>query len=177
LISLDLVSETIQKAGYATVGKDLHVGGVRFAFDEVLIGTRARLSVVLVETLSSSEGLLAARVSAISRALDYVRSRVTLTLVLVGVSELPDEIRDVGQYARVLFVRTGESIEDDLRVLFPIVEPPVVASPSDPMEELEAGLPKRGAAISALQALRLHADEREALRAFLSEPLEKVDVQ
>jgi hypothetical protein len=101
------------------------VAGIPFRFDATL-AVRDSLDLVVVVDLAMKpdEDRVRRAVEAFARALDLVRSRRSLTVVLVGPAPHPGLIRAVAHVARILRVPPdrddGDLLRESLSVLLPL---------------------------------------------------------
>jgi len=160
--------------GYIRADQPLEIGGLGFTFSAALVGEAGNPELVVVSA-SASEGDLGAvtnRIEALSRALDIVRSRRTLSIVLVGTT--PDErARDrLQRLGRLLLVPdNADSLSEPLAILLPFAMPDT-ADAADPVTRLRESLRHPPHYVEAL----LHASRggtvkvAKELRATLAEP-------
>ena len=110
--------------GYEAI-RQPEVAGIPFDFAATL-AARGSLDLVVVADLAieADEGRLRRGVEALARALDLVRSRRSLTVVLVGPAPSAPLIHALALVGRVLRVRPdeddGDSLHDALSVLLPL---------------------------------------------------------
>jgi len=127
----------------------LQIGGVTFDAPAAFVGTPPSPDlVVLGDTSVQTARDLQRTVEGVGRALDLMRSRRPLTLVLVGPRPDSKAISALSRYARVLPV--GESADEKslanwLAVLLPLVLPqPVEARGIDSLQELRGATDATG---------------------------------
>ena len=163
--SREQVVALLRAGGFIEMGDVLNVASASFTFDFVMWSSRSGFNLVVGATPRPD---LSRRLLALARALDYIGSKASITLV-VGADGLDLRTRaDVSRVARVLLVRP-ESLEDDLRVL---LERKAVAS-VDPIAILRnavAGDPL----VADSPLLHGYASEqrvRDTLRALVAEEL------
>ena len=167
--SREQVVALLRAGGVIEMGDVLNVASASFTFDFVMWSSRSGFNLVVGATPRPD---LSRRLLALARALDYIGSKASITLV-VGADGLDLRTRaDVSRVARVLLVRP-ESLEDDLRVLLPLhLERKAVAS-VDPIAILRnavAGDPL----VADSPLLHGYASEqrvRDTLRALVAEEL------
>jgi hypothetical protein len=112
-------------AGYEVVEQPQPVAGIPFEFAGMLAG-RTSLDLIAVVDLAIDldDDVIRRRIEGLARALDLVRSRRSLTVVLVG-PRRPALIRAIAGVARVLSVGTlreddDRALPDALAVLLPL---------------------------------------------------------
>jgi hypothetical protein len=118
------IAAVLEEAGYEAM-KQPEVAGIPFDFAATL-AARGSLDLVVVADLviEADEARLRRGVEALARALDLVRSRRSLTVVLVGPAPGAHLIQALALVGRVLRVRPeeddGDSLHDALSVLLPL---------------------------------------------------------
>lgn len=118
------VTALLGEAGYELIEQP-EVAGIPFRFDATL-ALRDSLDLIVVVDLAAKpdEDRVRRAVEALARALDLVRSRRSLTVVLVGPPPHPDLTRGVALVARILRVPPGRDdgdlLRESLSVLLPL---------------------------------------------------------
>ena len=142
------VIDILTNAGYLYRPTPVTVASVRFEFAAVLLGSdRANDLIVVIDTLVDGEARIRQKVEGLSRALDLVASRRSLTVILVGPSPRPATTEALPRVSRVLTVGTptGDNadlfIEDTLAVLLPLSLPDASEAVVDPLGEVRRQLP------------------------------------
>jgi hypothetical protein len=114
-------------ARYEVMEQPRQIGGIPFEFAAMLAGVGSLDLIVVIDVDAEPDrGRLRARVEGLARALDLVRSRRSLTLVLVGVRPEPELIQALARVGRVLLTTAppgdeGEAeLTDALAVLLPL---------------------------------------------------------
>jgi hypothetical protein len=176
----------LENAGYDSVEQPKPVGGIPFEFVAMLAGRSSLDLIVLVDlAVDTDDRAIRRRVEALARALDLVRSRRSLTVILVGPLRGAGLIQSIASVARVLTVGTpvvgdDQSLRDALAVLLPLE----VVTEDD--EASEAWALRREAIRAAhpneTEAVLLASRSgtrtvREALRDLLREPVEQLDIR
>lgn len=164
------VIRVLSEGGYRAMGEVLTVASASFRFDFVLWSSHVGFNLVVGVTL---DDVLTRKIASLARALDYVESKASITVV-VDAEEIGLKTRsELSRYARVLFVHE-DTLEDDLRVLLPLRLERRAVESVDPIQILRrasAGDPL----IAGSSLLDGYSDEdavRESLRAFVVAPLE-----
>lgn len=175
---LSSVLDELGRANFESVPQPMSLGGVEFEFSAVFSGYRSSLDLIVVHDGEQSRWLMT-QMDALARALDFVGSRRSLTLVWIG-RELPTAVRSsLLDVCRVLTISdrradVGE-VRRSLSVLLPLHVPGISESSIDPLEELIGRLSTtsiRRLKGSGLLDAGVHEDEpRLLLRRWLTEPL------
>jgi hypothetical protein len=138
---VERVARVLEAASFRRMPSPLQIAGVTFDAPAAFVGTPPSPDLVVIgDTSMQTARDLQRTVEGVGRALDVVRSRRPLTLVLVGPRPESKSISALSRYARVLPV--GESADDDslanwLAVLLPLHLPkPVEARGIDCLQEL-----------------------------------------
>ena len=168
-------------AGLEIVPNDLEVGGVTFRFTLVLSGGERSLDLILVSDAQDETERLPQKISALGRALDFVGSRRSLTVVVIGWEPSEEARTALSRLARVLVVPIGAPISvlrDALLVLLPLTASSTIASEYDSTAELTALAGSEAQAIRESEILDPGLVDsiavREALRRWLVEPLNEM---
>lgn len=142
---VERVARALEDASFRRMPTPLEIAGVTFDAAAAFVGTPPSPDLVLVgdTTLQTSRDLQRI-VEGVGRALDVMRSRRPLTLVLVGPRLDSKAITSLSRYARVLPV--GESadaanLSNWLAVLLPLHLPrPVEARGTDTLQALRTAV-------------------------------------
>lgn len=176
------IVDILTNARYRHLKAPVTIASVPFEFAALLVGSdRANDLIVVIDTLIDGEVRIRQKVEGLSRALDLVASRRSLTVVLVGPPPRPSIIEGLARVSRVLTVGTptGEEADrfltDTLAVLLPLALPDASEAVVDPIKEVRRQLtadidkdalaPLFAAAPSGTDAVK------DALRAILEAPL------
>ena len=123
---VDRVVAFLERAGYQRVDQPWPIGGIPFAFDAMLAGRNSLDLIAVVDLgIHADDARIRRQVEALGQALDLVRSRRSLTVVLAGPRRGAALIQAIAGVARILTVGTpidGEEAElrDALAVLLPL---------------------------------------------------------
>lgn len=132
----DRAIELLCNAGYLQMGESLNIGSATFTFEYVLWNGEAGFNLVVG---SHTHDNLVRKVSALARALDFLGSKASITVVLEA-DRLDLKSRSaLSQLARVLLIGP-ETLSDDLRVLLPLELERRVVESLDPIEVLRQSL-------------------------------------
>jgi hypothetical protein len=177
------VVNVLEDAGYEIIEQPRRISGIPFEFAAMLAG-RGSLDLVLLVDLAveADDERIRRRVVGLAGALDLVRSRRSLTVILVGPSRGPDLIQAIGSVARVLTAGSpGEAdqagLRDAIAVLLPLEVATEKHNEADPWpaarDRIASAHPAETNAI--LSATRLGSVAVEnALRDILSEPIDSL---
>ena len=173
---VERVTALLQESGYIDVGATLEVGEVAFSFTRILIASGISLDVVIViDTVEYPlERRLARSIEALSRALDILGSRRSLTLVVVGPVADAETLRFIARFCRVLHVGTPTGSEADqevrtkLAVLTPLSVPADKFEALDPLGRLRREFNREPALIGVIDASERSAESvTSEVRAWL----------
>lgn len=142
------VASLLLAEGYRPLSMPLRIGAVPFEFAAAMLGPdRTPDLVLVVDTIDELEGRVRQKIVALSRALDVVGSRRTLTAILAGPRPQASTLEVLGRVCRVLPVGTpvdasaDEQLHDALAVLLPLRLPEPTDAVADPMGELSRQMP------------------------------------
>jgi hypothetical protein len=113
----------LESVGYRSLDVPITVGGIPFDFAASLKGETSLDLIAVVDTLAESdEKQMCRRVEGLSRALDLVRSRRPLTVILVGPRPTSETRRSLSRVCRVLVTATptDDGLDEALAVLLPL---------------------------------------------------------
>lgn len=146
---VERVARALEAAGFRRMPAPLQIAGITFDAPASFVGTPPSPDlVVLGDTSLQTSRDLQRTVEGVGRALDLMRSRRPLTLVVVGPRPDSKAISALSRYARVLPV--GESADEKslanwLAVLLPLALPqPVEARGIDSLQELRGATDSNG---------------------------------
>jgi hypothetical protein len=141
---VERVARALEDANFRRMPAPLEIAGITFDAIAAFVGTPPSPDLVVVgDTSLQTSRDIQRVVEGVGRALDVMRSRRPLTLVLVGPRLESKAISSLSRYARVLPV--GESADADslsnwLAVLLPLQLPqPGEARGIDSLQELRSG--------------------------------------
>lgn len=176
---VERVVDVLKQAGYERVEQPRPIGGIPFDFAAMLAG-RSSLDLIAVIDLAteSDDDPIRRRIEALARALDLVRSRRSLTIVLAGPRRGAELVQAIAGVARVLTVGTPRQ-EAELRDALAVLLPLEIAPEDEGAAEVWAQARKRvldanpaevGPIVTA--GARGRAAVQTALSALLAEPLQ-----
>ena len=174
-------SETVlqvltSEGGYRLLPKPFKVGSLFFEFDNALIaGEKANDLVLIIELKGdTADDAIVRNVLALTRALDVLHSRRSVTAVLTSGQAAPETVNSISRVCRVLPIGapSGQNavdvVRDWLSVLLPFSEPP----PMDTLVAWEADVRGQVPANTAGQLmdewLRVAKKGREAVEEVLA---------
>jgi hypothetical protein len=130
---VERVVAVLDGAGYETVEQPRRIGGIPFEFAAMLAGRSSLDLIALVDlAVDTDDERIRRRVEGLARALDLVRSRRSLTVVLVGPRRGVGLIQAIAGVARVLTVGSPAPDEEaDLRDALAVLLPLEVATEED----------------------------------------------
>lgn len=156
------VVRLLEDHGFRSQTMPITIGPIDHDFPAVLLGSDRSLDlVVVVDTLrEADEKRIRQKIRGLAHALDVVRSRRSLSVVVVGPRLTPATARAVGLVARVLNAgTTSESASDtalreSLSVLLPLDLPAATTGPADALGSLRkrVGGREQGALLRSLVA-------------------------
>lgn len=174
----------LEDAGYEVIEQPRPIGGIPFEFAAMLagVGSLDLIAVIDINRESDSE-LLRGRVEGLARALDLVRSRRLITLVLVGVRPEPELIQALTRVGRVLITTAppGDEGEVEMRDALAVLLPLQITT--DPDSAAESWAAARASISKAypsevtgvlVAASASAAGVKEALRQLLAEPVRTI---
>lgn len=180
-IPVDRVVSLLVDAGYRQIGVSLRVGSVPFDFAATLVGGDHALDlVVVIDTVTDRpDARIRKKVEGLSRALDLVGSRRTVSVVLVGPMPGGATIQAMARVCRVLAVGTptgsdaDQSIRDALAVLLPLYLPAASVRLAEPVAQVVSAL---GDAYTDAAALLIEAatSSKEQVELAVRQLLEEV---
>jgi hypothetical protein len=140
-----------KEGGYRALPRPFKIGSQSFDFTHTLVaGERANDLVIVIELRGdTADDVVTRRVLALTRALDVLRSKRPVTVVLTSGQPRAETVSSISKVCRVLPVGAPagphalDAVRDWLSVLLPLTQPPAV----DTMFDWEADL--RAAAGSA----------------------------
>lgn len=178
---VEQVVSVLEEAGYEIIEQPRAIGGIPFEFAAMLAGRSSLDLIALVDlAVDADDEHIRRRVEGLARALDLVRSRRSLTLVLVGPRRGAGLIQSIVGVARVLPVGSpGDEDEADLRDALAVLLPLEVATEDDgaadswaaARDRMVAAYPDDSEAVLSAAPLGKAAVEN-ALRETLREPID-----
>jgi hypothetical protein len=176
------VIAVLQNAGYEVIPQPRPIGGIVFDFAAMLSGSDSLDLIALIDlAVEKDDERIRRRVEGLARALDLVRSRRSLTIILVGPGRGPGLIHAIAGVARVLTVGSPGADDDaDVRDALAVLLPLDVSTEDDGAPDLwnaargRTSREHRDEVARVITAARSGQGAVEsALRDILSEPLDE----
>jgi hypothetical protein len=180
---IERVIAVLKDAGYEIVDQPRPIGGIPFEFAAMLAGSSSLDLIALVDlVVDTDDERIRRQVEGLARALDLVRSRRSLTIILVGPRRGTDLVQAIAGVARVLTVGTPGAddeagIRDALAVLLPLEVSTESGGAADAWDAAhdQIGGERPDEVRRILAAARTgEAAVEAALREILSEPIDEL---
>lgn len=114
----------VSTGGYRQILMPLRVGDIEFRFDAVLMGpTNADDLAVIVDLQEIVGNAIRRRIRGLVTVLDRLKSRRSVSVILVVRNEFKFELEDLDKYCHVCVVRPEKALESSLRSLLPLKLP------------------------------------------------------
>ena len=144
-----VVDILVQQGKYRELPQPMKVGSLSFEFDHALVASERGNDLVIIFELKggTSDEALIRKVLALTRALDVLRSRRSVTAVLTSGPALPETVQAISRVCRVLPIGTPtgpkavEAVRDWLSVLLPISQPVTIETLVDWSRDIAAEIP------------------------------------
>ena len=151
--SESVVQILVGEGGYRELPRPLRVGSLSFDFTYTLVaGDRANDLVVVIELKSdTADDTVIRKVLSLTRALDVLQSKRSVTAVLTSGQANPETIQSISRVCRVLPVgspsgpKAIDAVRDWLSVLLPLAQPPPVETLVDWEGDLRSSIPTNAA--------------------------------
>lgn len=169
---VERVVALLGKAGYDRLSQPVRVAGIPFEFSAVLVAGSSLDLIVIVDTVTDTNlSSIRQRVEGLSRALDLVESRRSLTVVLVGPEPVQELQLALTRVARVLVAGVpteAQELQRAIAVLLPLELATLEQMPESWAGAREKLLAAHPDAAELLQAAKLGSEEvAEAARRHL----------
>jgi hypothetical protein len=123
-----VVEILVGEGGYHEIPQPMKIGALSFEFAYALVASGHANDLVIVIELKSdtSDEVVIRKVMALTRALDVLRSRRSVTAVLTSGQAMPETVQSISRVCRVLPIgaptgpKATEVVHDWLSVLLPI---------------------------------------------------------
>jgi hypothetical protein len=123
-----VVDILVKEGGYRQLPQPMRVGSVSFQFAHALVAEKRANDLVIVIELKSetSDEIVVRNVLGLTRALDVLKSKRSVTAVLTSGQAAPETIRSISRVCRVLPIgapsgpKADEAVRDWLSVLLPL---------------------------------------------------------
>jgi hypothetical protein len=151
--SESVVQILVDEGGYKELPRPLKVGSLSFDFAYALIaGERANDLVIVIELKGdTADDAVIRKVLSLTRALDVLQSKRSVTAVLTSGQAAPETIQSISRVCRVLPVgapsgpKAIDAVRDWLSVLLPLAQPPPVETLVDWEGDLRSSIPANAA--------------------------------
>lgn len=173
----------LNAAGFRSLETPIAVAGVKFDFEAVLLGTGSKPDlVIVVDTTIEKDVRIRSKVEAVARALDVVRSRRPLTVILAGPRPRAPMLEAISKVCRVLPIGTDHddaALKNWLAVLMPLKLPIPSDIIADPMSELLESVNQGDPIVVDLvgKAARGTEEVRTAFHRLVRQPLDEAEVE
>lgn len=119
-----IITILVSRADYRRIEGPLEVEGIDFKFESVLIGPGLMDDLVIaIDLQAAGAGTVSRRVRGLVTLLDRLKSRRTVSVVVVARYEAVEALEDIRKLCHLIEVAPGESVERSLRPLLPLVLP------------------------------------------------------
>lgn len=148
--SESVVDILVNEGGYRVLPQPMKVGSGSFEFSHALVGSNTANDLVVVVEIKpdTSDDLIVRNILGLTRALDVLRSRRSLTAVLTSGPAAPETLRSISRVCRVLPVgspqgpKADDTVREWLAALLPLGQHAGSDISLDWIAELRAKLPK-----------------------------------
>ena len=145
-----VVEILVQQGKYRELAQPMKIGSLSFEFDHALVASERANDLVIVIELKggTSDEAVIRKVLALTRALDVLKSKRSVTAVLTSGQALPETVQSISRVCRVLPIGTpagpkaADAVRDWLSVLLPITQPATVETLVDWTGDLHREIPK-----------------------------------
>lgn len=166
-----VVEVLVSKGGFRVLPKPFNVGSLAFDFSHALVGGEKSNDLVVVIELKSGtvDADVVRKVFALTRALDVLRSRRSVTVVLTVGQASPDTVRSLARVCRVLSVgapkgpNAEQELHDWLSVLLPLTLPAQVEDTGEWEAELKQKISAENDVVFVHDLLRLSNEGERAV--------------
>ena len=148
-----VVEILVRQGKYRELVQPMKIGSLSFEFDHALVASERANDLVIVIELKggTSDEAVIRKVLALTRALDVLKSKRSVTAVLTSGQALPETVQSISRVCRVLPIGTpagpkaADTVRDWLSVLLPISQPAAVETLVDWTGDLRREIPKTAA--------------------------------
>jgi hypothetical protein len=177
---VERVANLLVSVGYRRISVPLSVADLKFSFAAVFLGTGTSPDLIIVaDTAFESETRIQQQVEGLARALDMMRSRRPLTIIITGPRPRSSTLDALSRVSRVLPVEDAAHdaiLKDSLAVLLPLNLPEPKEAVLDVNDALTRPIPHDPIVDIFLAAARTGEDEvRERLYAVIGEPFHETE--
>lgn len=148
-----VVEILVQQGKYRELPQPIKIGSLSFEFDRALVAIERANDLVIVIELKggTSDEVVIRKVLALTRALDVLRSKRSVTAVLTSGQASPETVQSISRVCRVLPIGTpagpkaADAVRDWLSVLLPISQPATIETLVDWTGDLHREIPNTAA--------------------------------
>lgn len=148
-----VVEILVQQGKYRELPQPMKIGSLSFEFDRALVAIERANDLVIVIELKggTSDEAVIRKVLALTRALDVLKSKRSVTAVLTSGQASPETVQSISRVCRVLPIGTpagpkaADAVRDWLSVLLPISQPATIETLVDWTGDLHREIPKTAA--------------------------------
>lgn len=172
-VPAERVAEMLGDAGYRRLQSPLQIAGLSFELAAAFVGVENSADLVVIgDTATDGQQKVVQQIEGVARALDVMRSRRSLTSIIVGPRPVGKALESLAQVSRILPVEEAadkDELRDRLAILLPLNPPQTLAG----MRDLGAGedieLPDHGVARDLYEASKFgEAAVRDRFHAALN---------
>jgi len=184
-VAVDRVAKILLRNGFRLHGRQVLIGGVQFEFPSILLGPeRSPDLVIILDSVEQPDvDYIKRQVDAFGRALDSMRSKLSVTLIIVGPAPTPEDVDQMTSVGRVLLVGSPSgadaegTVTDAVAVLLPLDLPAVIGDGIDPVAAFERAIGTPDAISSRLlkAARQSERNVTSVLKELMSAPFELED--
>ncbi|MER9349802.1 hypothetical protein [Mesorhizobium sp. M0227] len=178
--SESVVQILVGEGGYRELPRPLKVGSLSFDFAHALVaGDKANDLVIVIELKGDTpDDIVIRKVLSLTRALDVLQSKRSVTAVLTSGQASPETIHSISRVCRVLPVgapfgpKAVDAVRDWLSVLLPLAQPPPVKTLVDWEGDLRSSIPASAAGPFLEELLRAAPAGKMAVEQMLASAIQ-----
>ena len=171
-----VVDILVNEGGYKVLPTPMKVGSGSFEFSHALVGSNTANDLVVVVEVKpdTSDELIVRNILGLTRALDVLRSRRSVTAVLTSGAAAPETLRAISRVCRVLPVgapqgpKAADAVREWLAALLPLGQHAGAEIALDWVAELRRQLPKKVDPFSEALIARAPEGDKAVESAFAS---------
>jgi hypothetical protein len=158
-VPAERVAELLLNAGYRRVTSPLEIAGLTFDVAGAFVGGAHSADLVVIGDMAADgERKVIQQIDGIARALDVMRSRRSLTAVIVGPRPAGKALDSLAQVSRILAVDEAidpDDLRDRLAVLLPLKLPEAISEDRDLDNGENLTLPDNQIAAALIEASKV----------------------